>query len=138
MAAIVRQSRKINAFEPLESTVADAGDWLLTKGFHTYRAPDGLEKVDVTGGAVTKRDVAPVAVLLLGDPEFRAAVFPTTALGTEPDGVPWRVYELPAEGGAQPVAVAAALGPEVCFVISAAMRADDLRGWLLARGVSCP
>lgn len=131
VAAIVRQSRKLSAFEPLDGTVAEAGDWLMIRGFEKFRVPPGLEKTGVTGGALTRRDDVPVAVLLLGDAEVRAAVFPSADLGIKPDGKPWRIYELSPPGDASPpLSVAASLSGDVCFVISSPTHAGELRAWL--------
>lgn len=136
LADVVRMAHGMadGAFATVKSTVGEAGDWLLAKGFSGYRVPAGLDDVAVTGGSVTKNDVTPVAVLLLDGGTKRAAIFSVARadIALPKDGS-WSVYVLPASKGSPRLAVAASVENGVCFAVSAAGDDDALRAWLRNR-----
>ncbi len=139
VAAVVRLAHRMDSanFEPVKAPVADVGDWLLTKGFDGYRAPGDLAGAMVTGCAVTKNDVTPVAVLLLDGGTKRATVFPSAPGDIElPEDGTWQVYDLPAAHGSPRLAVAASADKGVCFVVSATGSAADLRNWIRERAAA--
>lgn len=136
MARLAHRMDNAN-FEPVKTPVAEVGDWLLTKGFNGYRVPGDLADVMVTGCAVTKNDVTPVAVLLLDGGSKRASVFPASPAGTGlPEDGSWNVYELPAAHGSPRLAIAAGTAGGVCFLVSSPCPAADLRNWLHERAAA--
>ena len=134
--SVVRLSQKMDAanFETVNVTADKMGDWLLTKGFDGYSVPDELAGIAVSGCALAKNEVTPVAVLLLDGGARRAAVFPSA--GTEidlPEDGSWQVYELPGAQGQPDLAVAATAGKGVCFVVSGRESTAQLGTWLRDR-----
>jgi hypothetical protein len=138
IASAVRASRKIEAanFDRLGMPAGKVGDWLLTKGFEGYRVPEGLDKVQVEGGALTEQAGVSIAVLALAEAGKRVSIFAAEPLHIklEPEGS-WMVYDLPAGEGASRLAVAAQVEKGVCVVISSPNEPADLRKWLEGRGL---
>lgn len=112
-------------FEPVQTTTAQLGDWLLLRGYEGYEAPPQLAGVPVVGARVFRQDGKKIAQYVVDRHESVAWEFRASDFGVE----------LPAEGQViekNGWVAAVRPGGEQCSVIAFRGSKDEMRTFLEA------